>query len=342
MQAQISSNSASIAQAECLAESGINYAIYNLSYPANSPTPAAPYWTGTTGNISLTGGSFNVSVTPSGSNYDITANGICSAPTGTTITRTITVVVQMTVQPVAPGQGFGDNGPITLGANQSVYGDLHTTGAVTLNAGSSVSGAVYATSVALAGGTESSFVQVPSSGVVAAPTTVANYQTYTLGGLSYSGKLLTTAPAAGTVLGPTATNPAGVYYFTGSSMTFNGVTINGTLIATTGTVTITGTGTTTITPMSGFPGLVAHNRITFSGTSANLTVNGLAWASAGLSGAGTAYNFTVNGSLLIPTSPGLGTYSGKLALTYKAANVQVPNFSTQTQVPIITVVSWSE
>ncbi len=343
MQEQISANSAAVAQADCLAESGVNYAMYNLQYPSYAPAYTGSFWAGPSGNISQSGGTFNVSVAQSGSNYIITSTGSCAAANGTTVTRTITATVQVAMQAVQPNQAAGINGNLSLGNNMIVTGDLRTTGLVTLGSGSQVTGNVYATSVVMNGGTDSSFVQVPSSGAVAAPTSVTNFQTYTLGGVSYSGKLLTAAPAAGTVLGPTATNPAGVYYFTGTSMNFNGVTINGTLIATSGTVTVTGTSPTTITPMTGFPGLVAHNRITFSGTSAKLTVNGLAWASAGLSGAGTGNTLTVNGSLLIPSSSGLGTYNGALNLNYNAANVAVPNFSSQTALPKnITVVSWSE
>ena len=343
MQEQISANSASIAQAECLAESGMNYAMYNLQYPANAPTYSGSFWTGPSGNINLSGGSFNVSISQNGSNYIITSVGSCNASSGTAITRTITAAVQLAMQAVEANQAAGINGNITLGSNQTVSGDLRTSGTVTLNSGSKVTGNVYATSLTMGGGTDSSFVQVPSSGVVAAPSTVTNFQTYTYGRASYSGKLLTVAPAAGAVLGPTATNPAGVYYFTGSTMSFNGITINGTLIATTGTVTLTGTSPTTITPMSGFPGVVAHNHITFSGATSSLTVNGLTWASAGVIGTGTGNSLTVNGSLLIPSNSGISGYSGALNLNYSAANVDVPNFSSQMQIPKnIAVVSWSE
>jgi hypothetical protein len=186
---------------------------------------------------------------------------------------------------------------------------------------------------------------MPSSGVTVAPTTVTDFRTYQMNGVTYNGKLLSSSPAAGTVLGPTATNPAGVYYAQGMNLNLNGVTINGTLI-----IKKTGTsggnvvikGVNTITPASGFPGLVVDSQIQMSGTGRSLTVNGLTWAAGGLTGS-AGNSMTVNGALLIPNSTGIGGYSGALALNYNAQNVAVPNFSTQMQVPInIAVVSWSE
>jgi hypothetical protein len=274
-----------------------------------------------------------------------------TGPTGTTISRTIVATVKIAMQAVNPNQAAGINGNVTLGSNMKVTGDIRTTGTVTLNTGSTVTGDVYAPTLVLNGGTESSsFVQTTSTGVTVAPTAVTDYRTYTYNGTTYSATLLTTDPAAGTTLGPTATNPAGIYYAQGRNMNLNGVTINGTLLvdktgATGGGVTVTGSAANTITPMSGFPGLVVQAGITVSGSNRSLTVNGLTWANTGITGSGTqtGSSITVNGSLLIPGTAGIGAYNGALNLNYNAQNVSVSNFSSQMQVPkSLQVVSWSE
>jgi Tfp pilus assembly protein PilX len=354
-QEQISANSASIAQADLLAEAGVNYAMYNLQHPSYAPTFTGSFWPGPSGNISLGAsvpGTFNVSVSQSGSNYVITSTATVTGSNGTTIIRTINTTVKIATQAVQPNQAAGINGNVTLGSNMTINGDIRTTGSVTLNSGSSITGDVYSTALTLNGGSNPlSFVQVGTSGVTVAPSTVTNYLTYTLNGVSYSAKQLTTDPVAGTVLGPTATNPAGIYYTQKTTTTnLNGVTINGTLIvkksgASGGSVTVTGTAANTITPMSGFPGLVVDSNIIVSGTNKQLTVNGLAWAGTGMTGSGSnaGSTVTINGSLLIPSTVGIGAYSGALNLNYNQANVAVSNFSTQMQVPMnITMVNWSE
>ncbi len=354
MQQQISANAAAIAQADCLAESGVNYAMYNLQHPSYAPTYTGSFWSGPSGSISLGAsvpGTFNVSASQASGIYTITSTGTMTGPTGTTISRTIVATVKIAMQAVNPNQAAGINGNVTLGSNMKVTGDIRTTGTVTLNTGSTVTGDVYAPTLVLNGGTESSsFVQTTSTGVTVAPTAVTDYRTYTYNGTTYSATLLTTDPAAGTTLGPTATNPAGIYYAQGRNMNLNGVTINGTLLvdktgATGGGVTVTGSAANTITPMSGFPGLVVQAGITVSGSNRSLTVNGLTWANTGITGSGTqtGSSITVNGSLLIPGTAGIGAYNGALNLNYNAQNVSVSNFSSQMQVPkSLQVVSWSE
>jgi len=132
------------------------------------------------------------------------------------------------------------------------------------------------------------------------------------------------------------------------SLNLNGITINGTLIVkktTTGGGVVVNAASNTITPMSGFPGLVVDAQIVVAGASKGLTVNGLTWAGTGLTGTGnnSTSSVNINGSLLIPSTSGIGAYTGALNLNYNAANVAVPNFSSLMQVPKnITVVGWPE
>jgi Tfp pilus assembly protein PilX len=353
-QAQISSNAASIAQADCLAESGVNYALYCLQYPYNSPTPASTFWTG--GTISLGSsvpGTVTVLITnPSndGLNFLIQSSTSYTGSNGAAISRTVNSSVLLTRVFGVANQAAGFASSVSFPASATVHitGDLHTTGSVVMNANSTISGNVYAQNLTLNNATPpAGFSQIatPASTV---PTTVTDYTTYTYNGVSYSAKLLTTDPVAGTTLGPTVTNPAGIYYTSNRNVNLNGVTINGSLLikgsGTTGSLTVKAAGNT-ITPMSGFPGLVVQNQLTTSGSNQSLTVNGLTWISKGIGTSGSGANLTINGSLLTPSgTPIAAGYQGTINLNYSAANVNVPNFSTtQVQMPSsVKMLSWTQ
>ncbi len=285
MQEQISANAAHIAQADCLAESGVNYALYNLQNPSNAPSHAGNYWPGTTGAISLGGipGTVTVTVLSLGnSQYSISSAATVPGSNSGSISRVLNVAVQATATFGIPNQAAGVNGNLVPnGAKVTVTGDLRTTGSVTLPAGSSVSGNVYATALTLSGGTDGAFVQEPSTGTTAAPSAVTDYRVYTLNGVSYSATQLTSDPVAGRVLGPTVSNPAGIYYAQNRNMNLNGVTINGTLIVKNGNLSVATGTANVITPAANFPGLVVDKQLTVPGSNKLLTVNGLAWIGTG-------------------------------------------------------------
>jgi hypothetical protein len=352
MQQQVSANAELIAQADCLAESGINYGLYNLQNPSNAPAfSPSTFWTGSGGAIALANIPGTVTITVAslgGNNYAINALATIPASHGGSVSRAMTASVQATPTFGIPNMAGGFNGNLTppSGAVIHVTGDLRASGTVTLPAGSTVSGNVYGTALSNQGSIGASFIQTPSANVLNAPSSVTNYQTYTYNGTTYSAKLLATDPAAGTTLGPTPTNPAGIYYTQNRTMNLNGVTINGSLLVKNGNVTVTGSNPNTITPMTGFPGLVVDKQITVPGSGKSLTVNGLTWAGNGINGTGgsnSGSSITVNGSLLIPNSGVLNNYSGTLNLKYTAANVNVPNFSTQVAQPTsLKLLSWSQ
>lgn len=340
-QAQISENTASIAQADCLAESGVNYALYCLSYPNNAPAFVSGTWQAS--NVSLgtsTPGTFSVSIVDQGnSSFSISSTASVSGTNGTAIARHANVsAVANTVFGVANEAG-GFVGNISVPANTSlkVTGDLRSTGSATLSASSTVSGTIYQA----AGNT------VPNS------TQITNYQTYKLNGVTYSATLLTTDPAPGTTLGPTSSNPSGVYYSTNRNLTLKGVTINGTILVNNpggstanGNLVINTTLANTITPVagSGLPAVVVANQIKMSGANMQLTVNGLAWVNKGIGTSGTNANLTINGSLLVPVSSTQisSTYNGTIKLNYQADNLHVPDFSPAVQVPTVKVISWTQ
>jgi hypothetical protein len=351
MQQQISANAELIAQADCLAESGVNYGIYNLQNPANAPpfTPST-FWTGTGAAIALSGipGTVNITVSSlGGNNYAVNAVATVPGSNGGTVSRSMTAAVQAAQTFGIPNTAGGFNGNFTpaLGAITHITGDLRSNGAVTLPLGSTVSGNVYGTALSLLGVLGQSFIQTPANTLQNAPTSVTDYRTYTYNGVTYSAKLLTTDPAAGTTLGPTLTNPAGIYYTQNRTANLSGVTINGTLIVKSGNLSVTSGNNNVITPMSGFPGLVVDKQITVPGSNKSLTVNGLTWAGTGITGTGSNSGsaISINGSLLIPGTNALNSYTGTVNLNYTAANVNVPNFSSQvTQPTAIKVLSWSQ
>ena len=357
-QQQISVNAELIEQADCLAESGFNRGLYNLLNPANAPTATAGVWPTMT---SLSGGNgttgkLTISATPppgtaSNSTYIVQAVAVVSRPGGASSKRTIAASVVLSTTYGIPNQAGGFNGNLTLPTNAtvSVQGDLRTNGTLYLNAQTSVTGNIYAQALQATSGTSLlSFVQTlatDTTGLV--PTAVTDYRTYSYGGATYSAKLLATDPVAGTVLGPTATNPAGIYYATARNLTLKGVTVNGTVIVKSGSLIVSGTSANTITPMVNFPAVVVDKTITVSGTAKQLTINGLAWVDLGITNTGTdntGSKITVNGSLLIPTTPGIvSSYNGALALNYNATSASVSNFSSTTPVSNnVQVVNWSE
>jgi cytoskeletal protein CcmA (bactofilin family) len=243
-------------------------------------------------------------------------------------------------------EAIGINGSLNpSGATLKVTGDLHVTGSVSLPAGSSVSGNVYATALTAQGTIGQAFVQEPAGGAIVAPSTVTDYRTYTLNGVTYSATNLTTDPTAGKVLGPTVSNPAGIYYTMNRNVNLAGVTINGSLIVKSGNLNITSGNANVITPMANFPGLVVDKQIIAVGSGKALTVNGLTWAGTGINGSGSnsGSSITINGSLLIPNSTGINSYNGTLNLNYNATNANVPTFSSQMQQPTsMKVLSWSD
>jgi hypothetical protein len=334
-QAQISENSQAIAQADCLAESGFNYAMYQLENDSSS----IPWSSGslTLGNAAST---YTSTLTSVGQGeYEIQSSGtVHIGAAAMAITRTVTAYVQLNTPAVPQNQAGGFTGNLPLNSLDKVVGNVQTAGTVT-NTGASVSGSVTQN----------------ASGVVA-PTQVTDFSVpYTYAGQTYSPTLLTSDPAAGTTLGPTASNPAGIYYVNNRLMNLKGITINGSLIIKSGGVSVTSATTNTITPVSGYPGLVINKStsnvtgagyLEVSGANAALTVNGLVWSQLGITKVGaanTGSQITINGSLLTPASSPFNSYNGALTLNYTAANVNVPNFSSQMSVPKnLKVLSWSQ
>ena len=360
--AQIGVNSVSIAQADLMAESAVNYAIYNLKYPSKAygaSPPSGWYWTGT-GSTPLTfgsaiPGSVNITVTGPSNGFtgsyeiSVTANQTTGSNTFTRNKNATVAVVQTQAVSTAAAL-FNSN--LTLNSGMTINGDIRVNGNLTLNGTAKVTGTAYANSITAPAGAVgvisqgNSNVGEGSDPSKAAPQSVKDYTTYQdSSGITRSATLLTTDPVAGTTLGPTASNPYGVYYASNRSLTLNGVTVNGTVIVKNGSVVVKGSVANTITPQSNMPAMVVDGAVTVNGASRTLTVNGVLWSKTGINGSGSTAgsNVTINGTLMIPNSGAISsTYTGALTLNYDASKIAVgSNFAGYSLAPTsVTVSQW--
>jgi hypothetical protein len=100
-----------------------------------------------------------------------------------------------------------------------------------------------------------------------------------------------------TTLGPTASNPAGIYFYYGSLNISNNVTINGTLVLK-GELRITGRNNT-IKAQKNFPAVITNNKLKMS-TNSQLSIQGLAYVRDEIYGEGIwGQNLSVVGALII-------------------------------------------
>jgi hypothetical protein len=170
------------------------------------------------------------------------------------------------------------------------------------------------------------------------PATLRSFSSYSYNGNTYSAVTISGLPT-GTTLGPTPGNPAGIYRYSGTLTMNHSVTINGTLIVENGDLNISGGGNT-ITPVDGFPALIAKSNVWVRGTllpsssPRDLTVNGLAWLGGSLKYSGILSNsfFTVNGALQFGNGGTVDTLFIPPLRVNKNAN-KVANLNIDTSVP---------
>ena len=346
-QAVVGQSAAAIARAEAVAESGLNYALYNLQYPTNAPAFTGTFWPGAA-NVAVGPDAFTVTVTDAGNGvYTVVSAAAVAMGDGTVIARQVTATVQVKTGFGTPNQAAGCNGTLSPFAGRlTVAGDLHAGGPVALGGTSVVSGTVFAPALTTQGPPPGGYTAQPA-GTASAPTVVKDYSTYAVGTATYSATLLPVDPPAGSTLGPTPLNPAGVYLVTGRTAALRGVTLSGTLVVRNGGLLVTGgTVNAVAAALPQFPAVVVDGAITVDGGNELLTISGLTWAAGGIAHAGASSassNVTVVGGLLVTAPVAVDpAYDGGLTVAYDAALSDVPDFSTQLQVPkSVRVLSWS-
>lgn len=337
LHAQAQRNSNLAAAADALAESGIELACYYLLKPWKAPAFNGVFWPGAQ-NISLGGsvpGTIDVSVaflgTVSGrERYEITSTGRAPSAAGA-LPRTLRAIID-----IAPyfhpkyGAAFSSSS-VAIPSGSTITSDIQVDGAL-VNYGR-ITGTVRSRTWTNLGVFSGTFDYLDEGEKTAIPTSkqIFDYRNYTWNGATYSAVRIPAAPAAGSVYGPTAANPAGVYYRDGAVTLAGYVTINGTLLVE-GDLTMTGTGNV-IRPAEGFPALIAQKGVDLRHsvlTTPDLTVNGLAWIGGSITssvvtgtvGPTPAGTLTVNGALLM--SGGViqsSNFRGKVAVTHNRQNV---------------------
>lgn len=304
MQAQTTLNSNLALTADALADSGVDLACYYLINPTKAPknVPSGSFYDGGTITFgSKMPGSVDLAITALGNDdYKIVSVGRAgSRSIAHTVTATVHVQSGYQVKSVV---GFSGNGTLPLSA--TVNGDIQVAG-VLLNLGAINGNVLSPNAVTGSGSLLGGLIAINSNNNTPIPnsTTLRSYNTYTYQGNTYSSALITSLPT-GTTLGPTVSNPAGIYRYSGTLTMNHNVTINGTLIVEGGDLNISGGGNS-ITPMDGFPALIAKNNVWMRGTllpsssPRDLTINGLAWLGGSLKYSGLLSNsfFAVNGAI---------------------------------------------
>lgn len=181
----------------------------------------------------------------------------------------------------------------------SVYADIYCKGSISGNG--SIFGDAYAKSTITASNiTGSKIINVPDNNppVNLPNLNVDNFSsTYRIGSSTYYVFTYPYNIMNEMTLGPTASNPAGIFFYNGNLTISKNVTINGTLVVK-GDLRITGRNNT-INAQKNFPALIINNKLRMN-TNTQLTVNGLAYVRDEIYGDGIwGQNITVIGSLII-------------------------------------------
>ena len=338
LHAQAGSSTVHAAAADSLAESGINLAMYYLQNPLSAPlTPGASFWPGQT-HIALgseVAGVCDVAVTQlSPLTYRIVSTGRSTA-----IQRTLQATVELQYEP-SVRYAMGSNSGLSLSGTTSVKGDLQVKGLLRVSLGTLIDGLALADNLA---GLLPRFTTAVSTAPNPVPP-IPSYRTYNWYGTTYSAREIN-ADLQNVTLGPTADNPAGVYFSRTARKLKGNVTVNGTLVVETGNLQIAGANNQIIAQV-GFPGLIVATDIQMAGPNRGLTVNGMACIGTGVTRGGLSQigsKLNINGSVLFfgatPTVDSL--YNGTMNITYDGSKVIVPGIGAASVTPSgLQILSW--
>jgi hypothetical protein len=355
LQAEASSSQDQVVQADALAESGVNQAMYyiqNIGDGTKCPAGlqnlgiGSPAFTQTGTSIgSSVQGTFDLAISrTSNTQYQVVSTGKSTASTAG-VKRSLTTVLDVnyfgygvTASNITSGGGW------TIPANMTIVGDVYSNSSVINNG--TITGTLYANTTSGSGncGLIKALTGVIAATGVPSLLTVNHYATYTYNGkLGVTGTILPLAQSNVTY-GPNALNPAGVYTCIGTLPLNGNVKINGTLIVSPlGALTIKGTGNT-ITPVTGFPALVNDGDITFKANNATLDINGLAYIGGGVlrSGSVTGCALNVTGNLLCAGASTSFEATVTTKITYDRHKASVPDLlaGSKPTPTSLSIVSW--
>lgn len=351
MQTQVTSTTLQAASADAIAESGVNLAMYYLQNPTLAPLAAGDtFWKGGS-NISLgssVAGTCDVTVAQiNPMTYQIQSVGRSSiSADGRTLSRTINAKVKLTYTP-SVGYASGANSSMTIPTSMTVTGNVQVNGRVTVKG--EVNGDVIADRMPTVSGTWGG-KWTGSASSASVPTSVPDFKpSYAYLGKTYFAEPLPMPNLSHTTLGPTATNPAGVYYWpSGDVALADNVTINGTLILNGGEEMQVNGSNNVISPILGFPGLMIKGvgNINLNSANSGLTINGMVYLGSGIVGSGddqSASKLAINGAILMyGTSPTIDpAYNGTINVNYDSSKIVVPGIGSGSLTPTgVAVLSW--
>ena len=294
LQTRTRANACRAGNADYLAESGINLAMYYLQHPELAPAlNASGYWAGASG-IAIGAGTVSVTVTRDATDkwtYEVSSTGTVGQSGDTQMSRTTSArLYARNEYKVKYAAAF--NTSSTIYGLTAVSGDVICPGTLTISGvgGASVSGVAYCAALGGGSATPAGGVRTIASTVVGAPTNsdVNQYQTYVSGTTTYNAATLSTGSLNGTSgttpLTSSSSNPAGIWFNSGNLTLGDYVTINGTLVVT-GNLVVNGKGIV-ITPSSGYPALVVLGNLQVNQPRKNMTLNGICYVGGQLKSSG--------------------------------------------------------
>jgi hypothetical protein len=352
LQVQTSRTASMAFSADALAESGVELANYYLLYPSRCTPVVVPpsYWGGGT-NITFGAsvpGSVDVAVTSLGSgNYRVVSTGKVTRGNAT-ITRTVTAQMHVDMGYQTPlGANFNTGVALALPLKTTITGDVQTNALTTL-AGRITGKLVTTVAPTITGLLTGGWTLKNAGNAVAIPAqaNLRDFSTYRYLGRTFSAQLIGDL-AAGTNLGPTATNPAGVYRATAANLNIaSNVHITGTLIVE-GNLTVGGTGIT-VTAQEGFPAAIIKGTTTLSGVGVQRDIGftGMTWLGGTLGGtaliSSTSHVDFIGGVLFGNSASISATYLGSTNVTYDATKIVTLNIDGTAPLAGVTVSSFKD
>jgi hypothetical protein len=298
-------------QMDYLAESALEYAKEQILLPQNA---AGQYWAGGQGLQldDLSNYFFDVNILRTANcNYALTAEsyliegGQKIAQSKRTANLRLDPAIaywQVKNAPISPETTV--NGDIYCVDNLINYGkingDAYTTKAVTNFSPGNIAGRKYQ--------------NISAASLVPPVLDINDFKTqYYIGDSLYSAGQLTNNIYNNIVLGPTETNPAGIYYRDGD-IEVNNITITGTLVVK-HDMKIMGSNTT-ITAVKNFPALLVGHNLTYEATGAKLNVIGLVnvWSQIDFKSKSNC-RLNINGALVIASESIKNTTGSLIEIT---------------------------
>ena len=350
LQSRTSSNAAKVAQADYLAESGLNLALLYLQNTDKAPSlNASGYWSGGTYTVGTNPPlTMTVTVTRDATDtnaYEVSSVGNVGNDGETQMSRTLQARANVqTGYKVKYAAGAAGN--LTLYSGITIDGDIISPNNIVLKTGSSVTGKAYSPGVTVPVG----YVNPPQNPAIpsdslAAPNVndVNRYATYTYNGASGTAETIpaavTSVPSASAPMSTNNANPAKVWVADGNLTINDGFTLEGTLIVK-GNLIINGKNIV-ITPRSGMPGIICIGNFQVNQSKKDVTVNGVVYIGGSLKTSGVlllpadASRLTINGGLLLGASTPIST--GYNAITYVKVDsslTRVPDLSSTGRSPM--------